>query len=151
MIRHYTHTDKSAVLTLLKCNTPKYFDTSEEKDLDYYLEHHLEDYFVVLNDSKLIGAGGINYFYKEKTARLSWDIIHPDSQGKGIGSQLTQYRINLIHQNPKIDLIMVRTSQLTFRFYEKMGFELDHVQRDFWSKGYDLYQMTLKSPNFTSF
>lgn len=149
MIRKYTKKDKSKTIELLRLNTPEYFDVSEESDFEEYLDHKVEDYFIYEEDSKIIGAGGINYFPEQKTARISWDMIDPQSQGKGVGKKLTQYRINHLSKNQKIEFITVRTSQLVYLFYEKMGFELEKIEPDFWAKNYDLYQMQMKNkPNF---
>ena len=131
------------MIELLSANTPDFFDLSEEKDLKVYLEKEVEDYFVVEENHELIGAGGINYFPEERTARISWDIVKPDSQGKGIGKKLTEYRLNHLKNNNKVDLIVVRTTQLVFKFYEKMGFKLMKVEKDFWAKGFDLYLMEI--------
>ena len=89
MIRAYSITDKPKIIELLRKNTPEYFDSSEEKDLNNYLENEVEEYFVYEINSEIIGAGGINYFSEEKIARISWDMIAPNSQGKGIGKVLT--------------------------------------------------------------
>lgn len=145
MIRKYSSSDKPQILELLKLNTPEFFAVSEEKDLKQYLENEVEDYFVVEENTKIIGAGGINYVPKEKIATISWDIIDPNSQGKGIGRKLTQHRIDQLKGNQKVDSIVVRTSQLTYKFYEKMGFTLEKVEKDFWAKNFDLYQMKLKN------
>lgn len=136
--------DKIKVIDLFRRNTPKYFDPSEEQYLKTYLNHDVEDYFVFEENSEIIGAGGINYFPEEKLARISWDIIAPKSQGKGIGRKLMQYRINLLNKNQNIEIIMVRTSQHAYKFYEKLGFELEKMERDFWAKGFHLYQMNIK-------
>jgi [ribosomal protein S18]-alanine N-acetyltransferase len=61
--------------------------------------------------------------------------------------KLTQYRINQINENPKIELIVVRTTQLVYKFYEKMGFKLEKVEKDFWAKNFDLYQMQMMNKN----
>ena len=143
MIRSYIKADKGKVLELLKLNTPLYFDESEESDLVEYLEVYLEDYFVVEESGKVIGSGGINYFPEKGEARISWDIIHPDYQGKGIGKELTFHRIEHVKKNPAIHLLIVRTTQLVYKFYEKMGFELEKTEKDFWAKGFDLYQMKM--------
>ena len=37
--------------------------------------------------------------------------------------------------------ITVRTSQLAFGFYEKRGFELKGIEKDYWAEGFDLYRM----------
>ncbi|GEO02705.1 N-acetyltransferase [Adhaeribacter aerolatus] len=143
MIREYSVKDKNGLLNLLQLNSPQYFAPSEEADFIYYLDHHREDYFVVEINGEIVGSGGINYFHNKQEARLSWDIIHPCFQGQGIGKQLTQYRINLLQKNPAINLVCVRTTQLVYLFYQKMGFKLETTQKDFWAPGFDLYQMEL--------
>lgn len=143
MIRPYTHQDKIKVIDLLRQNTPKYFDPSEENDLVKYLEHELQDYFVYEENSQIMGAGGINYFPEEKSARISWDIIHPQSQGRGIGRKLIEHRISHIKNNKNIDSVIVRTSQHVYSFYKKMGFTIEKVEKDYWAKDYHLYLMTM--------
>ena len=140
-IRPYTPKDKDAVLKLLDENSPAYFDASERPELVRYLDEELEDYFVVEAQEGIIGAGGINYEPEKRTAIISWDLISPNCQGQGVGSELTQYRIGFIKAKSGIDTILVRTSQHTDQFYQKMGFKLMFIKKDYWAKGYDLYQM----------
>lgn len=143
MIRPYSSNDKKELLHLLRLNTPRYFDATEEADYIAYLDNHLEDYFVIEENDRIMGAGGINYLAHNTEARLSWDMVHPGFQGKGIGQALTRYRIGLIKHNPAVEVIVVRTTQLVYKFYEKMGFELEKTEKDFWAKGFDLYQMKI--------
>jgi len=145
MIRKYSHQDKTEVIELLRLNTPEYFDPSEEKDLVNYLDKEIEDYYVVVENSKIVGAGGINYFLSENTARISWDMIKPNSQGKGIGMQLIKHRIDRIKENNSIENIIVRTSQHAYRFYEKTGFKLKKIEKDYWAENFDLYIMSIKN------
>lgn len=145
MIRKYSTTDKLKVIGLLKKNIPQYFDPSEEADYKDYLENELEDYFVYEQNHEIIGAGGINYFPKEKLARISWDMIDPASHGKGIGKELVQFRIHHIKQHTNIETIIVRTSQVVYKFYERMGFELVKVEKDYWAKNFDLYLMKMNN------
>jgi [ribosomal protein S18]-alanine N-acetyltransferase len=144
MIRSYTSKDKKELIGLLRLNTPQYFDEAEESDFILYLDNHAENYFVVEDQGKVIGSGGINYFVDARLARISWDIIHPDFQGKGVGKELTLYRISQIRKDPSINLICVRTTQLVYKFYQKLGFTLERIEKDFWAQGFDLYQMTLR-------
>jgi [ribosomal protein S18]-alanine N-acetyltransferase len=144
MIREYTPTDKTTIMALLRLNTPAYFAPEEEHDFSAYLDNSREEYFVVETEGEIIGAGGINYTDGGKTACISWDVFHPKAQGKGWGTQLTTYRIGLIKQNPVIELIRVRTAQMTDKFYEKCGFELQEIIPDYWAKGFDLYRMEIK-------
>lgn len=141
MIRPYKYKDKDKLIELIRLNIPKYFAPSEEKDFTDYLDDYVEDYFVVEENGQIIGSGGINYFPDAGQARISWDIIHPEHQGKGIGRQLLQHRLQHIRKDPTIWYIVVRTTQLVYGFYEKMGFELEKTEKDFWADGFDLYQL----------
>ncbi len=145
IIRPYTLKDKTEVIKLLILNTPAFFDESEQKDLEYYLDNETEDYFVVEVEHEIMGAGGINYLSKEKIARIAWDFIHPNKQGKGIGRLLTEYRLNHLKIHNEIDTVIVRTSQHVYKFYEKLNFNLTSIKPDFWAVGYDLYEM--EQPN----
>ena len=149
MIRNYTKKDKSTLIELLRQNTPEYFDPSEEIEFINYLDHEVEDYFVYELDFKIIGAGGINYFLEEKSARISWDMVDSKSQGKGIGKKLTQHRINHLKRNTEVEIIRVRTSQHAYKFYGKMGFELEKIEKKYWAKNFDLYLMQMKNETNT--
>lgn len=140
-IRAYIPSDQAVVLQLFDGNTPQYFDETERAGLVHYLDHETEDYFVVEEQDEIVGSGGINYELQAKAAIISWDIIKPNQQGKGIGRKLTQYRIQHIHTKADIEKIVVRTSQHTYKFYKKMGFKLLKIEQDYWAKGFDLYEM----------
>ncbi|CAL2102700.1 N-acetylglutamate synthase-like GNAT family acetyltransferase [Tenacibaculum sp. 190130A14a] len=142
MIRAFTKEDKESLLKLLDLNTPQYFDSSEKEDFIDYLENQTEDYFVVIEQNQIIGCGGINYFNNQKEARISWDMIHPEFHGKGVGKKLMNHRLHVINNHKNIDHIVVRTSQFVHLFYEKMGFKLQRIEKDFWAKGIDMYFMT---------
>src|SRR5688500_7349341 len=103
MIRPYANKDKEALIRILRLNIPQYFAYSEVEDFSEYLNKKAIDYFVVEDQDKIIGSGGINYFEEDKLARISWDIIHPDFQGKGIGKELLLYRISEIKKKPGIN------------------------------------------------
>jgi len=144
MVRLYAPKDKTELISLIRLNTPQYFDASEEKGFISYLDKEIETYFVFEQDNKIIGCGGINYELASNTAIISWDIIHPDFQGKGIRKKILSHRIAEIKNNKLINTIIVRTSQHTDKFYEKGGFKLDFISKDYWAKGFDLYQMKIE-------
>lgn len=140
-IRTYDGEDLEGVLSLIRANTPAFFDPSEEEEFKEYLETEREDYFVIVDQGKIIACGGINYFPDDNIARIAWDMIHPDHHCEGLGSKLVKYRLDHIARNASVSKVLVRTSQLVFRFYEKMGFELKEVVKDHWAIGYDMYVM----------
>jgi [ribosomal protein S18]-alanine N-acetyltransferase len=139
-IRDYKAEDLNACVELMRLNIPTYFSTEEEPGFAAYLLKEREEYFVAEAEGKIVGCAGINS--EGSTGIISWDIIHPDFQGKGIGSALLLFRLNIIKK--KYSDARVRTAQNTFEFYGKYGFKLNKIVKDFWADGYDLYQMELK-------
>ncbi|MFZ6052118.1 GNAT family N-acetyltransferase [Halocola ammonii] len=143
-IRPYQPTDKTALLEILKLHSPEFFDPSEEEDFINYLDYELDQYFVVVDRDKVIGGGGFNRGFDDgSAARISWDLIHPNYRGKGIGSELLNYRIEKLKKLPELQKIVVRTTQLSYPFYQRGGFSVKSVEEDFWADGYDLYLMEM--------
>ena len=140
-IRPYHNADRDEIIDLLRLNTPEYFSPEEEKDLIYYFDNHIEYYYVIEDKGFIIGCGGFNLSGDPEKIGLSWDIVHPESQGKGIGSALTKFRIEQIKEIPGVKTISVRTSQLVYKFYEKFGFELKEIVKNYWADRFDLYNM----------
>lgn len=140
-IREYCIDDKEYIIHLLRLNTPVFFSPKEEKDLVHYLTNEIEYYYVAEFNNKIIGCGGINLKENKTIGYISWDIIHPKFQGKGIGMLLLDYRIKKIKKNQNINQIIVRTTQLAHKFYEKGGFNLIEIIKDYWAEDFHLYKM----------
>lgn len=140
-IREYAVQDKDALIIIMRLNIPQYFDESEMKDFEHYLEMGMDRYFVMEVDGKIIGGGGIGFSDNHDTGFLSWNFLKPTFHGQGWGKKLLEYRMNLIYATDKVEKIVVGTSQHTYRFYEKNGFAIREIHKDYWSEGFDLYDM----------
>ena len=147
-IRDYNPSRREVILQLFRLNTPRYFSIAEESDFIDYLENHADHFFIVESEGFVAGCGGYNLIPEQADARISWDIFHPDYQGQGLGSALLRYRIDRLNAVPGLKTITVRTSQLVYPFYEKFGFELKEVVRNYWAEGFDLYRMVQVIPTF---
>ncbi|MEL1255380.1 GNAT family N-acetyltransferase [Flavobacterium sp. DGU38] len=143
-IREYETNDKDEVINLIKLNIPEFFAEEEEEDLKSYLETERELYYVLLYDEKIVGCGGINFADNKTIGKISWDIFHPDYQGKSLGTKLLKHRIDKLNSIETIQRITVRTSQVAYKFYEKQGFELFEIKKDYWAPGFDMYNMEYK-------
>jgi len=142
MIRAYRKSYKSQLIKLLRLNTPSYFHPQEEEDFSMYLDEDAEHYFVYIYEKEIIGCGGINYgFDNGATARLSWDMVHPHFHGMGIGSQLVEHRLSQIKANSEVTNVVVRTTQMAYRYYLKFGFINVKIEKDYWQEGFDLYYL----------
>ena len=145
MITLYHPQDEQSLLEIFRANVPSAFSANEEFDLQRYLSEERDLYYVLQQPSgKIMGAGGINRFIDDdKSARLSWDLLHPDYQGKGFGALLVQHRLEELQKDSRIMKVMVRTSQMAAPFYQKMGFTPLSRHKDFWDKGYDMHLMEI--------
>jgi N-acetylglutamate synthase-like GNAT family acetyltransferase len=108
------------------------------------LETERELYYVLLNDQKIVGCGGINFADINTIGKISWDILHPEYQGKSLGTKLLKHRLDKLNSINGIKKITVRTSQVAYKFYEKQGFELFEIKKDYWAEGFDMYNMVYK-------
>ena len=142
-IRKYNAVELPLLLEIFSMNVPAGFAESEKADYHTYLENEAEHYWVIVLGEKIIGAGGVNFSGDSKTGFISWDLLDPEYQGQGYGKKLLEYRLHFL-QNSHVNTIIVRTSQMAFPFYEKSGFVLQSVHKDFWAKGYDMYFMEWK-------
>ncbi|MGB0176151.1 MAG: GNAT family N-acetyltransferase [Owenweeksia sp.] len=140
-VRTYRNEDMGSLLHIMDLNTPKYFDPSERKGFERYLQKETEDYFVVEKDGKTVGCGGLNYEAGGTEAVFSWGMIHPALHGKGLGTALCKHRMRHIRSQTGIERVIVRTSQHTQGFYSKLGFQLKKMENDYWGKGLHLYYM----------
>ena len=145
-IRNYSVKDKNKVVELLRLNIPTYFAPEEEQDFNHYLENEIDLYYVLEFDEKIVGSGGINFKQDPATGYISWDILHPDFQGQGLGTLMLDYRIEKLKKTKKVSKIIVRTTQLVYKFYEKAGFKLVEEVKDYWAEGFDLHEMEYVKP-----
>ena len=143
-IREYETKDKNEIINLIRLNTPEFFAADEEKDLIQYLETERDLYYVLLYNGKIVGCGGINFTENKTIGKISWDIFHPNYQGKSLGTKLLKHRIDILSSIDSIQKITVRTSQVAYKFYEKQGFALVETIKDYWEEGFDLYNMEYK-------
>lgn len=148
IIERYTDQNESEVLNLLRLNTPQSFSPDEEKDLLHYLHHYADDYFVLKINDEVVASGGYNIAEDGITAKISWDIVHPDNQRMGFGKILTKFRIDEIKKEGGIEYLSVRTSQLAYKFYQRFGLNLRETAKDFWAKGFDMYRLDCPIESF---
>lgn len=136
---------QNACLEIFKSNMPKFFTPDELEMFRHFLKTEAlsDPYFVAVIDEEVVGCGGYYYNTKKEQGILSWGMVHANLHGKGIGQQLTQYRIkHLLEEHPN-QYYTIETSQHTFPFYEKMGFVTQKITKDGFGPGLDNYYMVL--------
>jgi ribosomal protein S18 acetylase RimI-like enzyme len=141
IIRPYHPTDKIPLLTIFRSNVPEFFDAMEVEVYETYLEKNADSYLVIELNKKI--AGGVGYLVSPSAGQITWIFFDPALRGMGLGKKAVEYCLDIFTSNPDIRKIVVTTSQLAFRFFEKMGFQLVRIEKDHWGKGLDLYEMVM--------
>jgi N-acetylglutamate synthase-like GNAT family acetyltransferase len=147
-IRAYKTSDFDRCLEIFRKNTGKFFSPDEEQDFVTWLENQSDEkYWVIEEQGKTMGCGGIFVDDEKKTTGLAWGMIHPKKHKQGFGKALTTFRINKLRKNYPDYRIFVATSQHTVGFYENFGFVTGLITKDGFAPGLDKYEMTLSGKN----
>ncbi len=143
VIRSAQKQDFKFLSKIFSLNVPKYFDKKELNDFKkYFNSKNLESYFIIESQGKVVGGGG--YAYENmKTGRIGWLFIDPNYHGFGFGKKLVNYCIKILKNNRKLNVIEVETSNLTYKFYEKLNFKIEYIKKDYWPNNDDLYFMKI--------
>jgi len=151
MIRKLKKSDRNRLRKILV--ETNHFNKDEVKVamelIDEYLAHRRQkDYIIHIyeTDEKKQTAGYICYGRRpltEATYDLYWIAVDPNIHGKGLGSTLVKFMEDDIKKlNGK--LILIETSGKEHysgerKFYEKNGYDVQTVIKDFYRKDDDLY------------
>ena len=76
-----------------------------------------------------------------RSGKISWDMVHPQYRGKSLGTRLLRHRIEKLEAMRSVRRITSERRSWPSGFYEKRGFELKGIEKDYWAEGFDLYRM----------
>ena len=129
-------------VSIFKTNTPDFFDYSEQQLFkNYLLEKNIQYYVLFNDDNHIVASGGYGYNYKSNNVDLTWGMVDRNYHKNGFGRRLTEFRIQKITTiYPELD-ILLNTTQNTFKFYEKFGFKITKITKDYYGLGLDRYDM----------
>ena len=155
LFRQYNSKDLEACLAIFDSNTPPYFDDEERdifaswlKQIGFgnlaYSNTDFNYYEVAELDGQVVACAGYYVVNKESAARMAWGMVHRSHHSKGFGSAHLKRRIELIQEQGAGYQIDLGTSQHTFKFYEKHGFEVASITANGYGQGIDKYDMVLR-------
>ena len=147
-IKKYSTSDYDQCVNIFKSNIPEYFAKDELSDFQDYIKNisktkdgWTDSFYILKRDKKIVGCAGLGLNKSKKIATLSWGMVDKNYHRNGIGTQLTNYRLNLL-QSYKLDLkIRLDTSQHSYLFYEKFDFKIEDIEKDGYEKGMHKYYM----------
>ncbi len=156
MIKKYEPIHRERCLEIFESNCPKFFDITEKESLLHWLDGqennqnayentNTEYYYVIMNESEIIGCGGFYTMKDELCAKISWGMIDRNFHKKGFGRTLSLFRLKEIQEKYPNHVIALDTSQHTFPFYEKLGFITKKITPNSYGIGLDRYDMIMKA------
>jgi ribosomal protein S18 acetylase RimI-like enzyme len=148
MIRPTKPADTPTLLELTRGTgvfKPHEVQALDEVLADYHASSHLHGHRAVTFEveGRILGYA---YFapaaMTDRTWYLYWIAVTKDTQAKGIGGKLLRYVEDEIHKAAG-RVLFIETSSLphyaqTRRFYEKHGYEVTGILRDYYAEGDDM-------------
>jgi ribosomal protein S18 acetylase RimI-like enzyme len=144
LFRSYKPADKQKLLAIFKLNVPLYFHPKEAQDFKKYLAANGATYLTIELDNEIVGGTGYQIENNNTIGQVTWIFLHPECKGLGIGRQSVEHCVKLFKSRPTVQKAVVTTSQHAFKFFEKSGFHLIKIEKNYWAQGLDLYVMELK-------
>jgi hypothetical protein len=136
VIREFKISDLPQCLSLIRTNTPPFFDESEVSEFvdDLTSRENLPlekrwPYFVLETSGVIRACGGYEIDSKG-SAILIWGMVNREEHKKGLGTLLSRYRFQ--HMSGKAKRIKLDTTPASFGFYRKLGF----IQTGYETEGY---------------
>lgn len=153
-IRPYYPQDHEGCLLIFDSNIPCYFAIHEREQFEFWLrgqdegipayaETKAEHYYVAEQDGELVACGGFSIVKDKPVANMTWGMVARRMHGQGMGRQLFQYRIDKIASLYHGHTIRMDTSQHTYPFFEKFGFEVTGITENSYAPGLHRYDMVL--------
>ena len=142
-IRKAKPSDLNFLNQIFFLNIPKYFHEKEFEDFKKYINsNHIETYFIIESEDKILGAAGYAYENKQ-TANICWVFVDPGFHSNGLGTKLVNHCIDILKKDNQLNVIQLETSNITYKFYEKMNFKLQYIKKEYWPNNDDLYFMNM--------
>lgn len=150
--RNYQPSDRAACINLFTSNVPVFFDPSElvlfenflskiESGLTGKPENKEEHYYVALNNGSIVGCGGIALRDSGDVVCMAWGMVDNALHKQGFGRELLKFRLQKMEEIYPEAKIVLDTTQHSFRFFEKFGFNITKITEDFYAPGMHRYDM----------
>ena len=149
-IRSYSPTDKASCIATFISNVPVFFTEGEITDYSNFLDslpqrfaENTTQYYVVVVDDEVIGAGGFGDKDNSDKFSLAWGLVHNDFHKKGYGEALLNHRLSEFKRLYPTKTLVLDTTQHSYTFFAKYGFEVTEFTPDFYEEGMHRYDMVL--------
>ena len=139
--RPFRGADMAACLAIFDANCPEFFAPNERADYEIFLQALPEGYEVCEVAGRIVAAFGLIRIARD-TERLNWIMLHPDSKGRGLGSEIMRRVVSLARAS-RSPLIRIAASHKSAPFFARFGAVAVASEQDGWGPGMDRIDMAL--------
>ena len=139
--RPYSASDRHACLAIFEANCPEFFAPNERADYLSFLDGVPEHYEVCEERDFISGAFGLPGDAGGPLT-LTWILLHPQSQGRGMGSAIMQRALDIARERQST-LIHIAASHRSAAFFSRFGAVEKGRRKNGWGPGMHRVDMVL--------
>jgi len=133
---------EDSCMAVFESNVDVFFTQEERQEfLDWLRNSKRMAYYVGLVEGEVLCCGGL---YKNKELNrygYAWGMVRRDFHKKGLGKQLSDFRKDRLLEQEEQLPFELHTSQETYGFYARQGFEVQNIEENGFGKGLHKYTM----------
>ena len=138
--------DKTSCLALFDSNLPRFFAPDERAEFETFLDAltlRPAPYLVLERGGRIVACGGLEVEPGGRQASLTWGMVNRALHGQRLGTALTTARLDLARAMPRLERLVLATSQHVGGFYQGLGFETEKITPGGFGPGLDRWDMAL--------
>lgn len=143
-LRPFEASDLALCRAIFDSNTPKFFAKTEREEFEAFLNNLPGPYSILEDNGVIVGCGG---WAKHRDARdvavLCWGMIDQSRHRHRWGTELLRRRLEQVHA-AGYQTVEMSTSQHSFDFFRKFGFEERRRIANGYAPGIDLIELRLR-------
>jgi len=128
--RRFAPGDLPQCLEIYRLNEPGRFPEGVLEQYERVLSRQISYFLVAEKDGQILATGGMAYFLRRHTATLCFGLVHPEHQGRGIGTALLLARLALLNPKRRAYRVLIFAVDKSFGFYLRCGFATHGLWRD---------------------
>lgn len=142
-VRRYREGDRAGCLGVFGSNMPGDFLPGEREAFAGFLDELPGPYWVLEEDGRIVGCGGVAIEADGETASLCWGMVARERHGQGLGRRLLEARLEWARQTPGVKRVALTTGRPREGFFGRFGFRTLRVVPDGHGPGVDAVEMGL--------
>jgi [ribosomal protein S18]-alanine N-acetyltransferase len=123
-VRSFRKSDLDACCEIYRLNEPENFPEGWFDHFRKWLTGGRASILVVEGNGEVVGFGGVTFYLpvSKKAAGLSFGMVHPHAQGRGIGTVLLLARIAVLPEPDGVYALSLSAIPKSESFFRKFGF-----------------------------